>query len=114
VSYGISEVMADYERIEERTRLLEIAESVQREIIQAVRDGGFLGQPITERLTQRLSAFLMPYERKLQMLMGDPSIRIEVRTNPSDSLEMFIDITRVPSATPPRYVLVFVERPFIA
>jgi hypothetical protein len=113
VSYGISDVMADFERISESSRRLEIADRARREMMLALQQN-FVGRPITGRTIQEIAAFLAPYESRLQMALADPSVRVEVHPNPSDPYEVFVDVTRSPTAwASPRYVVVFVERPFI-
>jgi hypothetical protein len=113
VSYGISELITDYERIEQRTRMMEIADRARRDMMLALQQN-FVGRPITGRTIQEIAAFLAPYESRLQSALADPSIRVEVHPNPSDPYDIYVDVTRSPMPFPrPRYVVIFVERPFI-
>jgi len=106
-------MIAEWARMEQRTRMAEIADAARREMMRELQRN-FVGRPMTGRTIQEIAAFLAPYEQKLQMMLGDPSIRVEVHPNPSDQYEVYVDVTRAPTAwAAPRYVVIFVERPFI-
>lgn len=103
--------MADYERIEERSRMLDIADRARREMMAALQQN-FVGRPMTERLIQEITAFLRPFQDRLQTLLADPSVRVDVRPNPADPYEVYVDVSRDPGAWagPPKYLVVFVQR----